>query len=591
MKWSRSAWASAEPSVGSVPAPSSSSRTSVPGPGGLDDPGDRAEVARERRERLGDRLLVADVGEDVAEDRQPRAGRGRDVEPGLVHEREQAERPQRDGLAAGVRAGHDERRVAVAEADVDRDDAAGQAGMAGAEEDDLGPIGGLGPDRVHVGRERRLRRPEVEPGERVERLAELRRRSPRRAPTARRGSARSPPARPTCASRQALPSSTATSGSMNSVCAAAGRVVDDALDPGPGLGLDRHDVAAVAERDDRLLERAAELRADERVEPAPEPVVRDADGRPQPAEARRRGVEQLAGRVEAAGEGRADRRQRVELAGERVEQRPAVVGERRLEAGGRVERVGDLEELRRIEAAAARRALDRRPDVVRAADPDAGPLARAAPGSGRSRRGRGRRGPGPIDGSSASASRRDGGNEVCSASRSRTSGNSSSAIERASIVGVRVGSGARDAAPRPRRSPGRRTATGRSSTASRRRRSRPAGSATTSGRGSPAGGRLEAERRRRVAAGRGPVSDRSIAERGRDEPGPASERRVRRRPEPRRLARLRGSVRALAPRPRTTRAGRRGSRRRPRAARRRGRGSPPAVPSASVTMFRQSYIP
>ena len=32
MKWSRSAWASAEPSVGSVPAPSSSSRISVPGP-------------------------------------------------------------------------------------------------------------------------------------------------------------------------------------------------------------------------------------------------------------------------------------------------------------------------------------------------------------------------------------------------------------------------------------------------------------------------------------------------------------------------------------------------------------------------------
>ena len=93
----------------------------MPGPGGLDDPGDRAEVAGERREALGDRLLVADVGEDVAEDRQPRAGLGRDVEAGLVHEGEQAERPQRDGLAAGVRPGDDERRVAVAEPDVDRD--------------------------------------------------------------------------------------------------------------------------------------------------------------------------------------------------------------------------------------------------------------------------------------------------------------------------------------------------------------------------------------------------------------------------------------------------------------------------------------
>ena len=52
---------------------------------------------------------------------------GRDVQAGLVHQREQAERPQRDGLAAGVRAGDDERGVAVAEPDVDRDDAPGQA--------------------------------------------------------------------------------------------------------------------------------------------------------------------------------------------------------------------------------------------------------------------------------------------------------------------------------------------------------------------------------------------------------------------------------------------------------------------------------
>ena len=86
MKWSRSAWASADPSVGSVPAPSSSSSTSVPGPGVLDDPDDRAQVARERRQRLGDRLLVADVREHVAQHRQLRAGRGRDVEAGLVHQ-------------------------------------------------------------------------------------------------------------------------------------------------------------------------------------------------------------------------------------------------------------------------------------------------------------------------------------------------------------------------------------------------------------------------------------------------------------------------------------------------------------------------
>ena len=90
------------------------------GSGRLDDPDDRAEVPGERRQRLGDRLLVADVGEDVAPDRQPAAGRRRDVEAGLVHQAQQAERPQRDRLAAGVRSGHHQRGVAVAEPDVDR---------------------------------------------------------------------------------------------------------------------------------------------------------------------------------------------------------------------------------------------------------------------------------------------------------------------------------------------------------------------------------------------------------------------------------------------------------------------------------------
>ena len=51
-------------------------------------------------------------------------GLGRDVEPGLVHEGEQPERPQRDGLAAGVGPGDHERRVAVAEPEVDRHHAA-----------------------------------------------------------------------------------------------------------------------------------------------------------------------------------------------------------------------------------------------------------------------------------------------------------------------------------------------------------------------------------------------------------------------------------------------------------------------------------
>ena len=44
--------------------------------------------------------------------------------------------------------------------------------MAGRQQDDLGSIGGLRPGPVHVGRQRRLGGPEVEPRERVERLAQ-----------------------------------------------------------------------------------------------------------------------------------------------------------------------------------------------------------------------------------------------------------------------------------------------------------------------------------------------------------------------------------------------------------------------------------
>ena len=97
----------------------------------LDDPDDRAEVTREGRERLGDRLLVADIGEEVAPDREPAARLGRHVQTGLVHQAEQAERPQGDRLATGVRAGDHERGIAVAQSDVDRDHPSGQPGVTG----------------------------------------------------------------------------------------------------------------------------------------------------------------------------------------------------------------------------------------------------------------------------------------------------------------------------------------------------------------------------------------------------------------------------------------------------------------------------
>ena len=214
-------------------------------------------------------------------------GLGRDVEPGLVHQAEQPERPQRDRLAAGVRAGDDERRVAVAEADVDRDDPAGQPRVARRQQ-----------DRPRAGRRSRRRMPSISAASCALAAQRSNRASAssvsrsgvrvgaRRAPTARRGSAPTSSALGDLRLAPGVAQLDRDERLDEQRLAAARRVVDDALDPRPGLGLDRHDVAAVAERDDRLLERAAELRADERVEPAAEPVVGDPDGRAQ----RRRGA-------------------------------------------------------------------------------------------------------------------------------------------------------------------------------------------------------------------------------------------------------------------------------------------------------------
>jgi hypothetical protein len=69
----------------------------------------------------------------------------------------------------------------------------------------------------------------------------------------------------------------------------------------------------------------------------------------------------------------------VELAADLAQQRPALVGEGRREAGCGVERVGDLQELGGLETPAADRALGPRSDVVARADPDPGTVAQERP--------------------------------------------------------------------------------------------------------------------------------------------------------------------------------------------------------------------
>ena len=84
------------------------------------DLADPPHVRREGRERLLQALLVADIGEHVVEDRELRALAGRDVQAGLGHDRQQADRLERDRLAAGVRAGHDQDLKSNPEIHVDR---------------------------------------------------------------------------------------------------------------------------------------------------------------------------------------------------------------------------------------------------------------------------------------------------------------------------------------------------------------------------------------------------------------------------------------------------------------------------------------
>ena len=82
----------------------------------------------------------------------------------------------------------------------------------------------------------------------------------------------------------------------------------------------------------------------------------------------------FAGRIERAGKCRPDGGQGVELPGELVEERSAVLGESRPEARGGLDRISDLEEMGRVEAATTVGPLDPRSDVVGRADADPGSL-------------------------------------------------------------------------------------------------------------------------------------------------------------------------------------------------------------------------
>jgi hypothetical protein len=176
--------------------------------------------------------------------------------------------------------------VFAAEAHVDRDDAARQTGMARPEEDDLGPIGDLRRHRVELLGEPCLGGPEVEAGQRVERLAQG---------SSLRGH-----------QHRQLVENPLDLGLLGELClppgvaqldrddrfheerlATAGSVVDDALHAAARVRLDGDHVAPATERDDGLLQGPRQLAGmDELVQPGPKPVVGDPDRPAEAAQAR-----------------------------------------------------------------------------------------------------------------------------------------------------------------------------------------------------------------------------------------------------------------------------------------------------------------
>ena len=341
-----------------------------------------------------------------------------------------------------------------------------------------------------------------------------------------------------------------------------------------------HDVAAVAERDDRLLERAAELRR------RPASPAADAAGR------RRRGPRRE-GRRGAARPCRAARRPdrscgpawtaaRAARAARDRARAAAAVGRRRgrREARGRIERVGDLEELRRVQPAASGGPLDRParcrgpPRCRRRAAPG------GAPGPGRSRRDRERPCTASVDGSSASASRRDGGRTTSPRPGARGRAGTRAGRWSAGPWPSARSSGAGLTVRTPRT---RRPGLARVVDADPWRRPDPCGRP-------PPAASLETERRPRSHRSR-PVQAVSMPNAAVTSPGPSASAVAGQRGESLGRSARPAPVSSRAVRARRAGGGPRASRRSPRAARPLGPAAAAGEPDGSVTTFRQSCIP
>ena len=277
--------ASAAPSVGSVPAPSVVAL--------VENADDVRHVRREGGEALLDALLIADVGHDLLKDRETRAVGGGDMQTALRHDGEQADRLERDGLAAGVRAGDDERVKVAAERNVDRnDDVFGDQRMAGAPERDAALREHRGGAVEPVGK-LRLGKDEVEPDEHVKIEGDI---------LAVRGAVGGELHEDAlnlglllCAQLPQLIVRLDGGHRLDEERGAgAGHVVHETGDAALVFGLDGDDVALGAHGDDRLLQRlGVARRGDDLLQRIVHPRARGADQAADGGELRRRRVRNL----------------------------------------------------------------------------------------------------------------------------------------------------------------------------------------------------------------------------------------------------------------------------------------------------------
>ncbi len=375
---SRSTTASARraPSSGSVPAAGSSSSTSERGPGGGEDRHQPAHVGRERGQALGDRLVVADVGEHPVEHRQ--AGpRGRHPQAALVQHRQQPERLQRHGLAAGVRAG-DHQRPDALERQVDRHGRRRvEQRMAGGAQVDLGRRLDAAP--VPRPRQGRPGEREVEGRQRGSQVVEG------HALVADQPRERAQDARLLLGLlRRQLPHLVVCFDKLHGLdeerLPGAGAVVDDARHRRARRRLHRQHRAAAALGGERLLQVRAEPGGE-----GPQQVGGRAPGRGQAAPRRRQlgrgGVQQAAPRVEGALEGGLDAAGRGDVGRGEGRGQPgrllAVAGDRVARLEPDADRGEHLGEGLGLEGRVARRGGGRRAQVGGAAGPADAQVAQA----------------------------------------------------------------------------------------------------------------------------------------------------------------------------------------------------------------------